>query len=57
MSPLGVFTAGIALTAVPPSNPEESTPNPATRKAMEELEQGKGKRFDSAEELFEDLGI
>lgn len=24
---------------------------------MEELEQGKGKQFDSAEELFEDLGL
>lgn len=32
-------------------------PNSATRKAMDELEQGKGKSFDSAEELFEDLGI
>ena len=32
-------------------------PNSATRKAMDALEQGKGKRFDSAEELFEDLGI
>ncbi|MCY3605987.1 MAG: type II toxin-antitoxin system RelB/DinJ family antitoxin [Gammaproteobacteria bacterium] len=32
-------------------------PNSATRKAMDELEQGKGKRFDSAEEMFEDLGI
>ena len=32
-------------------------PNAATRKAMNELEQGKGKRFDSAEELYEDLGI
>ena len=32
-------------------------PNSTTRKAMDELEQGKGKRFDSAEELFEDLGI
>lgn len=32
-------------------------PNSATRKAMDELERGKGKRFDSAEELFEDLGI
>ncbi|MDE0332491.1 MAG: type II toxin-antitoxin system antitoxin, RelB/DinJ family, partial [Nitrospinae bacterium] len=31
-------------------------PNPATRKAMEELEAGKGERFDSAEDLFEDLG-
>jgi hypothetical protein len=26
-------------------------------RAMAELEQGKGKRFDSAEALFEDLGI
>ncbi|MXW73092.1 MAG: type II toxin-antitoxin system RelB/DinJ family antitoxin [Gammaproteobacteria bacterium] len=32
-------------------------PNSATRKAMDELAQGKGKSFDSAEELFEDLGI
>lgn len=32
-------------------------PNATTLQAMEELEQGKGKRFDSAEELFEDLGI
>ena len=24
---------------------------------MDELEQGKGKRFDSADELFEDLGV
>ena len=42
---------------VPPSNSEECTPNSATRKAMDELEQGKGKRFDGAEELFEDLGV
>ena len=41
----------------PPSAPEDITPNPTTRKAMEELEQGKGKSFDSADELFEDLGI
>jgi DNA-damage-inducible protein J len=32
-------------------------PNAATRKAMAELEQGKGKRFASAEELFEDADI
>jgi len=32
-------------------------PNSTTRKAMKELEDGKGKRFDSAEALFEDLGI
>ena len=32
-------------------------PNSATRKAMKELDEGKGKRFDSAEALFEDLGV
>ena len=32
-------------------------PNAATVKAMKELDEGKGKRFDSAEELFQDLGI
>ena len=32
-------------------------PNSTTRKAMKELEDGKGKRFDSADALFEDLGI
>lgn len=31
-------------------------PNRTTQQAMDELEQGKGKRFDSAEKLFEDLG-
>ncbi len=31
-------------------------PTPATRKAMKELDEGKGKRFESAEALFEDLG-
>jgi hypothetical protein len=31
--------------------------NAATRRAMAELEQGKGKRFDSAEALLEDLDI
>ena len=37
---------------------EVKVPNAATRRAMTELEQGKGKRFNkSAEELFEDLGI
>ncbi|MEC9358083.1 MAG: type II toxin-antitoxin system RelB/DinJ family antitoxin, partial [Pseudomonadota bacterium] len=34
-----------------------AVPNRTTRKAMHELEAGKGKRFDSAEGLFEDLGI
>ena len=32
-------------------------PNAATVRAMEELEEGKGKRFESAEDLFRDLGI
>jgi DNA-damage-inducible protein J len=32
-------------------------PNATTRKAMAELEQGKGKRFASTDELFKDLGI
>ncbi len=32
-------------------------PNRVTRKAMNELEKGKGKRLASAEALFKDLGI
>ena len=32
-------------------------PNAKTRKAMAEIEQGKGKRFATAEELFSDLGL
>jgi DNA-damage-inducible protein J len=32
-------------------------PNATTRKAMTELERGKGKRFASADELFKDLEI
>ena len=32
-------------------------PNTTTIKAMEELDKGKGKRFGSAEELFQDLGV
>ena len=32
-------------------------PNATTIKAMKELDTGKGKKFDSAEELFKDLGI
>lgn len=32
-------------------------PNAVTRAAMAELDAGGGKRFASAEELFEDLGI
>jgi DNA-damage-inducible protein J len=36
---------------------EVKVPNATTRRAMAELERGKGKRFDSAEALFEDLDI
>lgn len=32
-------------------------PNAKTVEAMRELEAGEGKRFDSADELFDDLGI
>jgi DNA-damage-inducible protein J len=32
-------------------------PNAESRAAMAELEGGKGKRFSSADELFDDLGI
>ena len=31
-------------------------PNPTTVKAMKELEEGRGKRFRNADELFEDIG-
>ena len=31
--------------------------NATTVKAMKELDEGKGKRFGSAEELFQDLGV
>ena len=31
-------------------------PNPTTVKAMKELEEGRGKRFSNADELFEDIG-
>lgn len=34
-----------------------AVPNRTTRKAMKELEAGKGKRFENAEALFKDLGI
>ncbi|MBQ7625501.1 MAG: type II toxin-antitoxin system RelB/DinJ family antitoxin [Rhodocyclaceae bacterium] len=34
-----------------------SIPNRTTRKVMKELAEGKGKTFDSAEALFDDLGI
>lgn len=32
-------------------------PNATTVKAMDELDAGKGKRFESADDLFQDLGI
>ena len=32
-------------------------PNATTRNAMDELAQGKGKRFASADALFKDLGV
>ena len=32
-------------------------PNTTTVKAMKELNEGKGKRFGNAEELFQDLGL
>ena len=32
-------------------------PNTATTKAINELESGKGKRFDTPDDLFQDLGI
>jgi DNA-damage-inducible protein J len=32
-------------------------PNAVTRRAMAELDKGKGKRFKSADALFKDLGI
>jgi DNA-damage-inducible protein J len=34
-----------------------TVPNAESRAAIEELEAGKGKRFKSAEALFDDLGI
>ena len=36
---------------------EVTVPNAETRAAIAELEAGKGKRFESADELFNDLGI
>jgi DNA-damage-inducible protein J len=36
---------------------EVKVPNAATRQAMAELKKGKGKRFETAEELFKDLGL
>ena len=37
--------------------PAVKEPNDATLEAIKELEQGRGVRFDSVEELFQDLGI
>ena len=36
---------------------EVKVPNAETEKAMQELAEGKGKRFDSPEALFDDLDI
>ncbi|SVO57146.1 MULTISPECIES: type II toxin-antitoxin system RelB/DinJ family antitoxin [Enterobacteriaceae] len=36
---------------------EVKTPNVTTRNAIEELETGRGKRFESAEAMFNDLEI
>ena len=36
---------------------ELHVPNEKTRKAIEDSRQGKGKRFYTAQELFDDLGI
>ncbi len=36
---------------------EVKVPNAKSVQAMEQLERGKGKRFDSADALFKDLGL
>jgi DNA-damage-inducible protein J len=36
---------------------EVKVPNAKSVQAMEQLEEGKGKRFDSADALFKDLGL
>ena len=36
---------------------ELHVPNEKTRKAIEDSRQGKGKKFSTAQELFDDLGI
>ncbi|MGJ8526790.1 Antitoxin DinJ [Halomonadaceae bacterium LMG 33818] len=36
---------------------EVEVPNKTTQAAMKRLEEGKGERFDSSDELFKDLGI
>ena len=35
----------------------DRVPNAVTTKAINELESGKGKRFDTPDDLFQDLGI
>ena len=35
----------------------DRVPNAVTTKALNELESGKGKRFDTLDDLFQDLGI
>ena len=35
----------------------DRVPNAVTTKAINELESGKGKRFDTSNDLFQDLGI
>ena len=35
----------------------DRVPNAITTKAINELESGKGKRFDTPDDLFQDLGI
>ena len=35
----------------------DRVPNAVTTKALNELESGKGKRFDTPDDLFQDLGI
>ncbi len=47
----------LTRTAREKALPFELVPNAKTRKAMAELDAGKGKRFASAEAMFKDLGI
>jgi len=45
------------ITKEQPLTYEEKTVRPSTAQAIRELQQGKGKRFDTPEALFEDLDI
>lgn len=47
----------LTRTAKEKALPFELMPNTATRKAMAELHAGKGRKFDNAAALFEDLDI